>query len=469
MKKNQHALKVFVVLILSTAYVFGFSQYGPKVLGALFAAEKGYLPGTAVGTINLEGRTPKEALSLLQEAIADWQANSSFTLHFKEKSIDLGIDRFAFDPEGTITSLVDGKQNAVQVNVADRTLIEWIEKISPALIGEEIDLKKMGEKLSEPAKLLSSESVSFALDPFLANGQKDEGVIASGTIDVSEPSYELEMAVKELSEIKVAGHAEFSINRALEEKGLSGISPMAASMLATSVYIAVLQTNFDILERNISKELPDYAKLGSEAFANPVAGKDFIFKNPNAGDYSLEFTYSGGKLAATIEGSEFLYDYKAVADGEETFQPKTIKQYSPYVRAGQVKITEEGKPGSIIKIYREIYSQGNLLDTQFIGEDFYAPVHRVEVHALPAGEPQQQGGAAGPSPSGSAETPAPATNPVDGNGQPARVPVPVDGNSQPGPVAPGLSGNGQAPVQNDHLPDSDGDGALWGKPNEVPK
>ncbi|RDU35042.1 hypothetical protein DRW41_19875 [Neobacillus piezotolerans] len=452
MKKNQQALKIFVVLILSTAYVFGFSQYGPKAFGKLFAAEKGYLPGTAVGSISLEGKSPTEALTLLQDAIAGWQANATYKLHYKEKTVDLEIDRFKFDTAGTISSLVDGRQNAVEVGLDDQTIIEWIEKISPVLIGEEIDLKNLGEKLTEPARTLSSGAVSLALDGFFANAGDDQGVIASGAVDVEEHSYELEMAVKELAAIKIEGNSEFSLNGAIESKGINGLSPMAQSMLATSAYIAVLQTNFEIVERNISKELPDFAKLGSEAFADPPAGKDFIFKNPNVYPFELTFTFNGKKLTAEIKGSKFLYEYKAVADGEETFQPRVIKQFSPYLKSGQVRITEEGRPGSIIKIYREIYSQGNLLDTQFIGEDYYSPVHRVEVHALPAGETQQQGEASAESPAGNVESPPPA-----------------DGNSQQDPSMPEENEPVLTPGQQDSIPDPNDDGALWGKPNEVPK
>ncbi|WP_409270814.1 VanW family protein [Neobacillus sp. SCS-31] len=452
MNKNQQTLKIFVVLILSTSYVFGFSHYGPRALGALFASEKGYLPGTAVGTINLEGKTPKEALSLLQDAIADWKANNSFKLHFKEKSIELEIDRFTFDPEGTVSSIVDGRQNAVQVSLDERALIEWIEKISPSLIGEEIDLKNLGNSLTEPAKKLETGEVSFRLDRFLANIQSDQEVIASGTIDVKEPSYELELAVNELSGMKIEGNSEFSIIRALDSNGLSSLSPMALSMLATSVYIAVLETNFDILERNISKELPEYAKLGSEASVDQTSGKDFIFKNPNVDKFELSFSYIGNKLTAEIKGSKFLYEYKAVADGEEQFQPKVIKQYSPYLKDGQVKITKEGKPGSIIKMYREIYSQGNLLDTQFMGEDYYPPIHRVEVHALQDGVTQQQGGTAAESPAGNIESPPPA-----------------EGNNQPEFEIPEQTERVQAPSQQDPDFDSSDDGPLWGKPNEVPK
>ncbi|WP_059171293.1 VanW family protein [Bacillus sp. FJAT-27445] len=453
MKKNQQVLKLFVVLVLSTAYVFGFSQYGLKVFGALFPGEKGYLPGTAVGSVNLEGKTPKEALPLLEEAVANWQGKSTYKMHFKEKTIDLETARIAFDPAGTLSTLVDGRQNAMRVSLDETALVEWINLISPALIGEEINLKDLAAKLTEPAKMLNSGEFIIGLGEFLENPSEGTGTIATGTIVEKDSPYELEVAVKEFSGVKIEGDSEFSFNRFVEKQEISGLSSKTLSMMATALYIAILQTNFEIVERNISKELPDYSKLGSEAFVDTVTGRDFIFKNPNADSFELSFGYSDGTLTASITGSKFLYAYKAVADNEETFKPKTIKQFSPLLKAGQVNITEEGKQGSIIKIYREVYSEGNLLETIFIAEDYYPPVHRIEVHALLVGETQQP----------------PGTTPLESPGDNAASPVSTDETNTEDPELPpnaptetgeDSAGPGQA---------ADDGGTLWGKPNEVPK
>ncbi|RHW40645.1 hypothetical protein D1B31_10625 [Neobacillus notoginsengisoli] len=464
MRKNQQFLKVFIVLILSTAYVFGFSHFGAKAFGTLFAGDETYSRGTAVGGVNLEGKSAREALELIKAASTDWYANTTLKLHYKEKTIDLETEQFAFDPEGTISGLVDGRQNAIKVNLDESVLVEWIGRISPPLIGEEINLKDLTAKLAEPAAMLKVGSFTVGLVEFMPNKTNDEGIVSTGTVEVKEPSSDLELAVKEFDSIKLEGGAEFSFNRFIKENELGNMAETSLSMMASAAYIAILKTNFTILERNISKELPEFAKLGSEAFVSHVTGKDFVFANPNDNSYELAFAYSGGKLTASISGTKFLYEYKTVADGEEVFKPKTIKQFSPLLKTGQVNITEEGKEGAIIKIYREIYTLGNLLDTEAISEDYYPPVHKVEVHALPA-EPTSDG-----------QAPADGQNtggtPAENSGEP-----PVN------PVGPGTSDNGNAGTDVNKAPEArqpgtkqgensgtaDDDGGLWGKPNEVPK
>ncbi|CEG28035.1 VanW family protein [Bacillus sp. B-jedd] len=462
MKKYQQFLKVFLVLILSTAYVYGFSQYGARALGPMFAGDETYSSGTTVGSVNLEGKSAQEALELLKAAAADWYANSTLKLHYKEKTITLETEQFVFDPEETISSLADGRKNAMGVSLDESVLVDWIGSISLQLIGEEINLKDLSAKLAEPAAILKTGDFTVGLEKFMPKNEADEGVISEGTVDVEEPSSDLDLAVREFASVTIEGGTEFSFNRLVKEKGLENVSNEALSMMATATYIAVLQTNFEILERNISKELPDYAKLGSEVFISSATGKDFVFANPNKDKYELSFTYSGGKLAASISGTKFLYEYKMVADGKALFKPKTIKQFSPLLKNRQVNIVEEGKEGAIIKIYREIYSQGNLLDTIVMSEDYYPPVHRVEVHALPASQPNEgQVQTDGQNPFGSQdgntgeapETPIAPTNPDPGGSNPLG-PSEDQTVSQPGETPGG---------------DNYDDGGLWGKPNEIPK
>ena len=462
MKKYQQFLKVFLVLILSTAYVYGFSQFGARALGPMFAGDETYSSGTTVGSVNLEGKTAQEAIELLKAAAADWHANSTLKLHYKEKTITLETEQFVFDPEETIFSLADGRKNAMRVSLDESVLVDWIGSISPPLIGEEINLKDLSVKLAEPAAILKTGEFTVGLEEFMPKKAVDEGVISEGTVEVKEPSSDLGLAAKEFTSITIEGGTEFSFNRLVKDKGLENVSDEALSMMATATYIAVLQTNFEILERNISKELPNYAKLGSEVFVSTGSGKDFVFANPNNNMYELSFSYSGGKLVASISGTKFLYDYKMVADGKALFKPKTIKQFSPLLKNGQVNIVEEGKEGAIIKIYREIYSQGNLIDTIVMSEDYYPPVHRVEVHALPASQTNE----------GQVQTDGqnPVGSPPGNTGEASETPV-VPTNGNPDASNP----QGTTADQTDKQPgetsptDNYDDGGLWGKPNEIPK
>ncbi|WP_043934226.1 G5 domain-containing protein [Bacillus sp. EB01] len=465
MKKNQQFVKLFIVMFLCSAYVFGFSNYGAKAFGSLFAGGEGYLPGTAVGTINLEGKSPKEALDLLKAGLAEWQANTEYKLVYKEKMIELDKEQFSFDFEGTVTSLVNGRQNALIASVDESVILEWITMISPQLIGKEINLNDLHAKLVEPASSLQSGEVVIKLAEFIVGEIQKTEVISTGTVNVKEVSHELEMAVEAFQGITIQAGSEFSFLRYIENEKLESLSPNALSMMASAVYIAVLGTNFDLIERNISKELPEYSDLGSEARVEPERGIDFSFYNPNETEFKLDFEFAGDRLNATITGTPFLFEYKAVSEGKEAFKPKTIIQNSPLLTTGQVTIEEEGKEGKIITIYREVYSNGTLIDTVAISEDYYPPVPRVEIRALTA----VQTNPVSPKPDGTTD-PAPGTNPVEGN--PVTVtPPPSEGASDPAVSDPSTLpvevDDGDTPIEEPS--ESGDDGGLWGKPNEQPK
>ncbi|ALC89785.1 hypothetical protein AM500_08370 [Bacillus sp. FJAT-18017] len=464
MKKNQQFIKLFIILFLCSAYVFGFSNYGAKAFGSLFAGNEGYLPGTAVGTINLEGKSPTEALDMLKAGLAEWQANTAYKLVYKEKMIELDKEQFAFDFEGTVTSLVNGRQNALSISVDEAAIVEWITLISPQLIGQEINLKDLHAKLIEPASTLQSGEVVIKLAEFIVGVNQNPEVITTGTVDVKESSHELEKAVEAFQGITIQASSEFSFLRYIENEKLESLSSDALSMMASAVYIAVLHTNFELIERNISKEIPEFSDLGSEARIEPERGIDFSFYNPNEAEFKLDFEYAGDTLTASIIGIPFLYEYKAVSDGKEEFKPKTIIQYSPLLTTGQVTIEEEGKEGKIITIYREVYSNGTLIDTVAISEDYYPPVPRVEIRALSAVPTNP----VSPNPVGTTD-PDPGTNPVEGN--PVLVtPSPSEGESNPAVMDPSA-----LPVEVDddatteEPSESGDDGDLWGKPNEQPK
>ncbi|OCA91265.1 hypothetical protein A8F94_05235 [Bacillus sp. FJAT-27225] len=458
MRKNQQVLKLFIVLFLCTAYIFSFSHYGAKAFDTLFAGEEGYQPGTMIGSVNLEGKSSTEALALLKTSIQEWQNSTTYKLAYKEKTIDLEIDPFEFAPEETVSSLVDGRQNGIHVTLDETILVEWIKQISPQLIGIEINLKDLNAKLVEPASTLTAGEVVVKLSDFIVDSNKKPEVIATGTVKVKEASDEIEMALDGFPDIKIEALSDFSFQGFIEQQKIEGLSTSTLSMMASAAYIAVLQTNFDIVERNIGKELPDFAELGSEARIEPELGLDFSFRNPNDAEFGLKFEYAGGKLTATIIGTPFLYEYKVVADGEDVFKPKTIIQFSPLLKPGQTNVKEEGKEGKIIKVYREVYSNGTLIDIEAISDDFYPPIHRIEVKPLSASQTTP-----------TSETPG--TNTEAPVSEPGTV-APAGGNTEPvvtdPSTVPSEAGTGNVDNGNVKNPGKD-DGGLWGKPNEQPK
>jgi hypothetical protein len=189
--------------------------------------------------------------------------------------------------------------------------------------------------------------------------------------------------VERLSPIKVEGHSQVSLLKLIEAQKLVTFSPEAASMLATTIYEAILSSNFTIVERQTGVILPEYASLGIEAKVDLDNHLDLVFVNPNNASYEIKLQRQDNTLTAKLIGSKFLYDYKINLAEKQEFKPKTIIQYSPLLPTNTTNIQQEGKNGFLIKVYRDIYDEnGGWLRKEAISEDFYPPVPRIELHAL---------------------------------------------------------------------------------------
>ena len=66
MGKNQQMIKLFVVLLFSTAFIFSFSHYGAKAFEKITNADGKFSDGTTIGALNISGKTEDEAKSLLE-------------------------------------------------------------------------------------------------------------------------------------------------------------------------------------------------------------------------------------------------------------------------------------------------------------------------------------------------------------------------------------------------------------------
>lgn len=193
----------------------------------------------------------------------------------------------------------------------------------------------------------------------------------------------LQQFIDTYSEIEIGGNSPFSLLKFIEEEGFTGATDQELSTLASSIYELVLPTNFEVIERNQSRELPDGIELGFEAYVNKEQGNDFIFSNPNEGSYTITLQWQGDLLSISLTGAELPYIVTVERRNEQSFKPKVIKQYSPYLHSGEVIVTEDGQNGMQVEVWRSFQSmKGELLNEERVSEDFYLPVHKEELHSM---------------------------------------------------------------------------------------
>ena len=84
--RNKQSIKLFLILILCSTYIFSFSHFGAFAYDTFFNKNGSFDEGTMVGTVDLSGQTKPEASILLNEQWINWQNETTITIHYKEKA-----------------------------------------------------------------------------------------------------------------------------------------------------------------------------------------------------------------------------------------------------------------------------------------------------------------------------------------------------------------------------------------------
>jgi hypothetical protein len=426
--KYQRLIKLFVVLFFGTAFIFSFSHFGAKAFENFTGADGKFSEGTTVGSINVSGKTESEAISLLEEKYVDWVKNTKFELQYSELNVPFDTNLFHFDSAQTLSSIIDGQQNQAVITIDMLQVGEHIQILFPQIDSNKLELTKLTTDLSNTASQFNNGSFVFNIskDYLITDPASKNAVINEAIVKLTDVSSELQSVIEANSEILLDKKVVFSLLEYAKTQKIENSSGL--SVLATGIYQAVLPTNFTINERNISSALPDYAFLGMEAKVNAANGSDLVIVNPNESLYTIELRLDGNNLIVTLKGEKLLYNYEISKKDEQQLKPKTIKQYSPLVLPGNIKVQTEGSDGKIVKVYRDIYQESQLIKSEFISEDYYPPVYRVEIHGLTGTE--------------NTVTPAGSTPAVNPNPNGTQTPP---------------------------LLEAPNDNGLWGKPNEQPK
>jgi hypothetical protein len=448
--RKQQTLKFSLIISVFSIFIFSFSYYGGTAFGSRSASNLVFSENTYIGTVDVSNKTHDEAKAAIEAKTNEWAAVADIQVEYKGQIYKIPASDFVFLIEESVASAVHGKQNELQLELKETAL----ETISlPKSLAGSLDQEKLVKELLEAGSGFV-QAAEISLEAYLP--QEEPEVIAEASIKLPLENIEVGDFVETMPSIEIAAESQFSLASIAEESGLSNISNHTYSQIASAIYEAVLPTNFTIAERHISSRLAENINPGFEAKVDFEKNLDLKLFNPNEHAYKITLALSGQELKVTISGVPLLYDYKIATVGKQEFKPRTIKQFSPLLKQGQKTVEKEGQPGLLIKVNREIYGQdGELLKTELLSEDFYPPVHRIEIHPiLPAAQ------STAPATSGTDVT-APTTGQT-GNDQGLQV---------PNPGTPADSGTNEDSENSDDTEDDEStdDGSLYGKPNEQPK
>ena len=381
--RRQHISKVFIILLASTVYMLGFSHYGSLAINNIIDTENDFEANTRIGSVDVSNKTIAEANELIKEETDKWKKNIVIEFTYKETSAVFNADSFIFNMEKTIGQAESGQQNLMQVSLKKTAIEEFIPTLSNNLSLDTIDKDKLTSDLLANAAMLDVSPLVFQLEQYMDGSAEQTEVISKTSIRAEGREREIRMLISALPEIEIPAKTQVSLVEAIKAVKKTKTDKVTTGIFASAVYEAIMPTNFTILERNISRELPEYAKLGYEARIDLDKQVDLIFSNPNDTGYTLEFSVVESKLMVTLKGQSFLYKYNLIKEKETKFKPKIIKQYSALLDEAESKVSVEGEEGLLIQIVRKTMDEkGEEVSSEILSDDYYSPIHRVIITGL---------------------------------------------------------------------------------------
>ncbi len=453
MRTNQ-IVKFSLILFLFSTFIFSFSYFGASALSARSAENQVFSENTMIGSINVSNRSAEEANTDIKTKVNNWISKASISLFYKGEAYPVAASSVLFLVEDSVSAAKNGEQNELFVEFKDTALNN---PALPASVKNRVDFEKLESGLQAAVQKLPPV-IEINLEDYLP--AEEPVIISTAAVKLSPGEGEVWGIIEGFSPIEILPESMFSLGAYAKETGQAEGSATAFSQIASALYKAFLPTNMTISERHISSQLPSNIELGFEAkvdFANNIDLKIF---NSNESVYKIEFSIKEQELQVTVTGAPQIYEYKITGSGKEEFKPRVIEQFSSLLKEGQKSIEREGKAGLLIKVNREIYGEnGELLKRELISEDFYPPVHRIEVLPLkPAVLPVT------PDSAGSEDTVS-----IPGSDQNTSTPGPANRTT---PSAPDNNSVQQQQSDNEGNLDvgqNTDTGGLWGKPNEQPK
>jgi hypothetical protein len=378
--KSIRFIKIFCTLLLSTLFVLGFSHLGASAYEKFVLKVKTYGPNTSIASVNISGKSEAEARELLLQKIEEWKLEGRVSIRHVDKEINVKTSIFTFDIEETLNSAANNG-NELIVTIPEEELKAVLTNNIPSINLARYDLGKVKNKLEQSASSLTPE-ISLQLEDFISDSQ-EVTVLSQVQKDMVKMTPDIRIFIETFPSIKIDGSSQFSLMNFLENEGFIIEEDQNLSVISSIIYELLLPTNFSIAERNTSLSLPPYAKLGYEAHFDTEKNMDFVFANPNQVSYEIQFELEDNTISTKLVGRPFPHQYNVIVQGKETFLPRTIKQFSPFISKGDMTVKEQGKEGSLIKVYRQTLDpRGQLLDETLLAEDFYPPVHRIELHPI---------------------------------------------------------------------------------------
>lgn len=384
----------FAAVLASALLFFGVANAGTMAVDTWIFPTEEFGDNTYIATTDVSNMEHEQAKQLFVGQVDSWRQTAELLVTYQDATASYPLNNAEILLDETVGQAQSGTQNNFVFQLSPETTATFLEQQFPTAGFTEVDIENITTKL-ETALAAGQTKTTVAISDDTLEVAKE--VVSEAKITHSLKGGDAMAVVNALNGIDIAPGSPFSFLDFISGLELANVTDSELSQIASSIYAAVLQTNFSVDERSIGTVAPTAVPLGKEAAINRPLGIDFVFTNPNSNTFTLNLSMDGDMLTAMLTGYPFIYDYEIIANGEEKVEPRLIKQYSAFVTSGKA-VEEEGRDGVRINVVRSTRSDGKELELDPVSTDFYPPVHRIEIYPLTKTETAPAAGTAVPQP-----------------------------------------------------------------------
>ncbi|MBX0315081.1 VanW family protein [Planococcus glaciei] len=384
----------FAAVLASALLFFGVANAGAMAVDTWIFPTEEFGDNTYIATTDVSNMEHEQAKQLFVGQVDSWRQTAELLVTYQDATASYPLNNAEILLDETVGQAQSGTQNNFVFQLSPETTSTFLEQQFPTAGFTETDIENINTKL-ETALAAGQTKTTVAISDDTLEVAKE--VVSEAKITHSLKGGDAMAVVNALNGIDIAPGSPFSFLDFISGLELANVTDSELSQIASSIYAAVLQTNFSVDERSIGTVAPTAVPLGKEAAINRPLGIDFVFTNPNSNTFTLNLSMDGDTLTAMLTGYPFIYEYEVIANGEEKVEPRLIKQYSAFVTSGKA-VEEEGRDGVRINVVRSTRSDGKELELDPVSTDFYPPVHRIEIYPLTKTETAPATGTAVPQP-----------------------------------------------------------------------
>ncbi|NLZ47208.1 MAG: hypothetical protein GX895_00200 [Clostridiales bacterium] len=301
-----------------------------------------------------------ELLDKIEQEVNSQPVNAKITIESGNINITEGVNG---------TTLNREKLKETILNSINSDLSQQVVRIEAPLEVTEPDvskaqLEKMNTKISSFSTNFSSSNANRRNNIELATKA------INGTILMPGDSFSFNEAVGERTRERGYKDAGVIIGDSVQS-GLGG----GICQVSSTLYNAMLKAGIKATERKNHTLVLSYVPKGLDATVD-WGNIDYKFTNTlNYPIYIEGYTQNRNVYFNIYSNKELSkYTYELSTDVYATIQPKINYTDSNDLLEGETKVVKSGTTGYKVKVYRNTYENGKLINTELISNDYYYPV-----------------------------------------------------------------------------------------------